>query len=114
MRSPSFTVCLVRMFLLAIAALFIGSLTGAHAEEKKPSAKKPVKITYDEHIKPIFRAKCFTCHNPNKKSGDLDLTNYTNLMQGGGSGEVIEGGSTEDSYLYSLVTHESEPFMPPK
>jgi len=114
MHSPSFMVCFHKVFSLAIAALFIGSSTGAHAEEKKPAAKKPVKITYDEHIKPIFRAKCFTCHNPNKKSGDLDLTNYTNLMQGGGSGEVIEGGSTEDSYLYSLVTHESEPFMPPK
>ncbi len=80
------------------------------AEEKKEA----VKITFDEHVAPILRAKCGACHNTSKKSGDLDMSNYTNLMQGGGSGDVIEPGSADDSYLYLLVTHESEPFMPPK
>ncbi|MFQ5734221.1 MAG: c-type cytochrome domain-containing protein [Planctomycetaceae bacterium] len=85
------------------------------AADKKPSAKKPAaKITYDEHVKPIFRAKCFSCHNGNKKKSGLDLTNYTNLMLGGSSGEVIERGAAGDSYLYSLINHESQPFMPPK
>ena len=76
--------------------------------------KKPVKITYEEHVKPIFRQRCFACHNGNKKKGSVDLTNYTNLMLGGSSGEVIERGSSGDSYLYMLVTHESEPYMPAK
>ena len=70
------------------------------------------KITFDEHIQPIFREKCAACHNLDKKSGDLDVTNYTNLMLGGGSGEVIEPGDASSSYLYQLITHESEPFMP--
>ncbi|MBT4868322.1 MAG: hypothetical protein HON53_24710 [Planctomycetaceae bacterium] len=75
--------------------------------------KKPPKITYDEHVKPILRAKCFSCHNADKKKGDLDLTTYTGLMQGGGSGEVIEAGESGLSYLYGLITHDEEPFMPP-
>jgi WD40 repeat protein len=91
--------CLILGLLPAIAA----------AEEKKPP-----KITYDEHIVPILRTKCFSCHNADKKKGDLDMTNYTNLMLGGGSGEVVEPGDSSNSYLYSLVTHEDEPFMPPK
>ncbi|HID22910.1 MAG TPA: hypothetical protein EYP14_10995 [Planctomycetaceae bacterium] len=82
----------------------------------KPPAKKaaPKKITYEEHVKPILREKCFTCHNPDKKSNDLDLTSYATLMEGGASGEVIEPGSAEDSYLFLLVSHEEEPYMPPE
>ena len=35
------------------------------------------KITYDDHIFPIFESKCLNCHNPDKKKGDLDLSTYT-------------------------------------
>ena len=72
------------------------------------------KITYDEHVKAVFRQKCSACHNPDKRSGDLDLTNYTGVMQGGGSGEVVEPGDSSSSYLYMLITHEEEPAMPPE
>ncbi len=34
------------------------------------------------------------------------------MMQGGSSGVVIEPGDPRASYLYQLVTHESEPHMP--
>ena len=98
---------------LGLAFLF-SQLTAIQAEEKKEAGKKANKITFDAHIMPIFRAKCLSCHNPNKKSSGLDLSSYTSLMVGGSSGEVIEPGSAEDSYLYMLVTHDSEPFMPPK
>ena len=81
---------------------------------KKPVKSKVKKITYVDHVRPILRQKCFSCHNLDKKSGGLDMTNYTNLMQGGGSGEVVDPGDPDGSYLFLLVTHESEPFMPPK
>jgi mono/diheme cytochrome c family protein len=78
------------------------------------AADAPAKITYQDHVQPIFRQHCGTCHNTDKKIADLDLTNYTSMMQGGGSGAVIEPGDAENSYLYMLVTHNSEPAMPPK
>ena len=28
------------------------------------------KITYDDHIFPIFESSCLNCHNPDKKKGD--------------------------------------------
>ncbi|MCP4508850.1 MAG: hypothetical protein GY826_20960, partial [Fuerstiella sp.] len=65
-------------------------------------------------MKPIFRAKCFSCHNTNKKKADLDLSNYTAMMQGGGSGASIEPGSPDDSYLFMVINHDTEPYMPPK
>ena len=33
-------------------------------------------------------------------------------MQGGASGASIEPGDADGSYLFTLVTHKSEPFMP--
>jgi len=107
MRSP-----LSRLFLmtasLAVCGLVLVSKGSAEEE------KEAVRITFDEHVQPILRAKCGACHNTSKKSGDLDMSNFTNLMQGGGSGDVIEPGSADDSYLFMLITHDSEPFMPPK
>jgi len=83
----------------------------AVAQEKKPT---PKKVTYADHIRPIFKARCFACHGNNKKEGSLTLTSYSSTRVGGGSGEVVEPGSAEDSYLWSLVSHEAEPHMPPK
>jgi mono/diheme cytochrome c family protein len=63
-----------------------------HAEEKPKESPSEEKITFDDHIQPIFRQKCASCHNPDRKSSGLDLTSYTNLMQGGSSGDVIDPG----------------------
>ncbi len=98
-------------FTFALPVLMIVSAAGASLSAQE---KMPPKVTYDDHVKPVFRQKCFSCHNPDKKSGDLDLTSYTNLMQGGGSGTVIEPGDSNGSYLYQLITHDSEPYMPPE
>jgi hypothetical protein len=92
-----------------LLVLLVAGLGPVLAEEKVPP-----KVTYDDHVKPILQQKCFSCHNPDKKSADLDLTTYTNLMQGGASGTVIEVGDSAASYLFQLVTHESEPVMPPE
>ncbi len=71
------------------------------------------KITFDDHAKPIFQKRCASCHNADRQSGGLDLTNYTNMMQGGSSGPSIEPGDADGSYLYLLVTHDESPEMPP-
>src|ERR1700678_2345817 len=83
-------------------------------EDNKSAAAKGPKVTYEDNVKPIFRERCFACHNTEKKTAGLDLTNYAGAMAGGGSGPVINPGSSGDSYLYSLVTHQSQPYMPLK
>ncbi|MCI0335680.1 MAG: hypothetical protein L0228_20925 [Planctomycetes bacterium] len=70
------------------------------------------KVTYDDHLAPIFKQRCGTCHNPTARKADLDVTTYLGLMQGGASGSSIEVGDASASYLYSLVAHEAEPYMP--
>ncbi len=71
------------------------------------------KVNFEDHVKPILREKCLLCHNTNKKSSDLDLSSYSSLMQGGAAGASVEVGDSGASYLYSLVTHQGEPHMPP-
>jgi WD40 repeat protein len=70
--------------------------------------------TYRGEIRAIFKDHCSSCHNPDKKKGDLNLLSYQGLMQGSGSGEIINKGSPMDSILYNVMTHAAEPTMPPK
>jgi mono/diheme cytochrome c family protein/ACT domain-containing protein len=72
------------------------------------------KITYDDHVRPIFADRCLNCHNPDKEKGGLDLTSYSSLLQGGSSGEIVNSGEPDSSRLFRSVTHAEEPFMPPK
>ena len=87
--------------------------SAAEKESAKGAAKGP-KVTYEDDVRPIFREKCFGCHNTDKKTAGLDLTTYSAMMAGGGSGAVIEAGSSGDSYLFNLCAHKSEPYMPYK
>lgn len=81
-------------------------------DDAKPAGDK---ITYEQHIQPIFREKCGTCHNSNDKNGDLALDSYQGAMAGGASGEVVRiDGDAMASPLYRVVAHLSEPFMPPE
>ncbi|HEY2881351.1 MAG TPA: c-type cytochrome domain-containing protein, partial [Pirellulales bacterium] len=75
-------------------------------------AAEPAKVTYQDDIAPLFRESCFGCHNADKAKGGLNLTTFATMMQGGSSGNAIEAGDTGNSYLYQLVTHQSEPHMP--
>ncbi len=78
------------------------------------SVQAAEKITYDDDILPIFESICLNCHNPDKKKGDLDLSNYTGVMAGGSGGAIANPGDGAGSKLYASITHTAEPFMPPK
>lgn len=95
--------------LLGLAAAF--TCVSANGEDKPNAEVK--KVTFQDDVLPIFRAKCGTCHNASDRRGGLAVDDYGALMEGGASGDVVYGGDLESSYLWSLVTHESEPKMPP-
>lgn len=94
--------------LLMAVVVAIGAASGAQAQDAAAE-----KVTYNDHVLPIFKAKCGSCHNANDKKGGLTLDNYQAVMLGGSSGTVVEGGAADASYLWLLVNHESEPAMPP-
>lgn len=75
---------------------------------------KTAKITYEQHILPLFRDKCIACHNQDKKRAGLILDNYTKVMEGSSSGAVVKPGDPDGSALFRVLAHKEEPFMPPK
>ena len=93
-----------------LAALVVAATTTLSSADDK----KPDKITYDEHVQPIFREHCFACHNSDKARGGLVLHTYTGAMTGGASGAVLKPGDPDGSRLLNLVSHKEEPHMPPK
>ena len=78
------------------------------------SAQENEKLTYDDHLRPLLENKCFSCHNPDKKKGGLELTSYAGLMNGGSGGAVVDAGNPQASRLWALSAHKEEPFMPPE
>lgn len=95
-----------RRFLLLAAT----GLTGLTARAQEAT----VKLTYDDHIRPLLENKCFSCHNPDKKKGGLDMTSYAALVAGGGGGAVVDPGNPGGSRLWTCSTQKEEPFMPPE
>lgn len=99
------------MRILLTLSLTVALLTAARGADP---AKKPARITYDEHVLPILKDKCVSCHNVDKKRGGLVLNNYTKVMEGGSSGASVKPGDPDNSLLYKTMAHTAEPFMPPK
>jgi WD40 repeat protein len=97
----------VRRFL---AITLVCGLLAAPTHAQDDPAKK---ITFDEHIQPIFRQHCLSCHSADTKKSDLAIDAYATAMEGGASGEVVIPGDPEASRLWALVTHQDEPTMPP-
>lgn len=96
----------------AMLATCVSAADQKPADPKAPDAKGP-KITYDEHIQPIFREACYNCHNQNEAKSDLALDSYARTMAGGAGGECVVAGDVESSRLYALVAHIETPKMPP-
>ena len=77
-------------------------------------AQENEKLTYDDHIRPLLENKCFSCHNPDKKKGGLELTSYSGLMNGGSGGAVVDAGNPQASRLWTCSSKKEEPYMPPE
>ena len=80
----------------------------------EPLGQTQEKITYQDHIHPLFENACNSCHNADKAKGGLDLSSYANTLKGGSSGGSVESGNPNGSLLYKVVAHQEEPFMPHK
>jgi predicted nucleic acid-binding Zn-ribbon protein len=72
------------------------------------------KVTYVDHVLPIFRNACLNCHNPDKKKAGLDLTTYAATMAGSENGPVLKPGQADASLLFKVCAQTEEPKMPPK
>ncbi len=94
--------------------LLLGTLCFATGFGQAAVADDAPKVTYEEHVKPILREHCFSCHNRDDATNDLALDSYARVMEGGAGGKIIEPGDADASRLYRLMAHLEGPEMPPE
>ena len=71
-------------------------------------------ISYDEHIKPIFRQHCLKCHGDDKQKADLNMQSFAAALKGGSGGEALIAGRSSQSPLFQAITDpDDEARMPP-
>jgi WD40 repeat protein len=102
-----------KFFVSALFAAVLTTYASSMTRADEP-AEQPAKITYQEHIQPIFRENCYFCHNQDDAKSDLALDSFGRLTAGGAGGAVLVPGDPEASRLWKLVSHEEAPEMPPE
>lgn len=72
------------------------------------------KISYNQHIRPIFNAKCITCHGGIKQSGGFSLLFREDALGKAKSGKyaIVPGHADESELVRRLVIDDPELRMP--
>lgn len=94
--------------LPVIVGAFIASSSVLGAQNQMPGSGGPL---FEKDVLPIFKAnQCLTCHGPNLKIKEMNLSTFQGVMQGSEGGPVVAPGKPSGSRLYQMV-HEGK--MPP-
>lgn len=77
--------------------------------EPKPVPRPPVTVLdsadiFLDVVHPMIQSKCQTCHNQDKMKGELLLTSYQEILEGGEQGPSVVPGDLENSLLYQRIT----------
>lgn len=96
----------------AVAGMCV--LAGVLALPSREACSAPAQISYKEDLLPIFRGRCFSCHQPGgegfEQSG-LDLTTYQGLMKGTKFGPMVIPGDPDASNLMWLLDWRATPAL---
>lgn len=116
----------VLQLVLGIVIFFAGHYGGmvTHGEDflalptigKKSLIIPENPLIYAHIVQPILDDKCISCHNGNKKKGELLLTNFKEIKKGGENGEIIDETNYKNSTILKLVhlPLDDENHMPPE
>src|SRR5437588_10009497 len=71
-------------------------------------------VDYARDIKPIFTARCSSCHGAVRQRGKLRLDAAALIRKGGRHGAVLVPGKPGESLLLDAVRGRDRPRMPPE
>lgn len=100
-------------FLVEYAPQPLRSLAGL--EPRRPPVEDlAMADPFLDLVKPMLDRRCRDCHNPDQQEGELDMSSYESLMDGGELGAVIVPGRPELSELLRRITlpPNDDEFMP--
>lgn len=99
--------------LAAGAFLWLPDAAAADTSHLPPAAVRPVDFAAD--VRPLFEAKCFSCHGPERQRSGFRLDVKAAALAGGELGPAILPGRSADSPLVQFTARLVEDMaMPPK
>jgi hypothetical protein len=74
------------------------------------------EVDFVREVRPIFEAKCYSCHGPRKQQSDFRLDDRARAFRGGTEGPAIVPGKAAESPLLERIIADADPddAMPPK
>lgn len=130
---PSAILSIILFFVVTLAGHLGGSLTHGSSYISRPLidifsndttenftiqplANVQEAQAFNQVVRPILQAKCFNCHNENKKKGGLRMDEINALLKGGKDGKVLEPGNPEESEMIKrlMLPVDDDKHMPPK
>ncbi len=99
---------------LASFALLTWGLYASCSDDGQATPPANTPVSFIKDVAPILQEGCFTCHDPKRRRGKLDMTTFENLIQGGASrGQAIVAGKPDESPLFELISAHDRTRMPP-
>ena len=95
---------MIRATSLSVVLLLITAADVALAAEPAPAG---VPINFVEHVAPILKQHCTSCHGETRKRAGLDFSNYEAVLRGGSGGKVVIAGRSSKSRMLELITAEN-------
>ena len=103
----------ISSFSLIVAALLASS---TYAQEEGRAVQLPSDdraISFAKDVLPVLQKNCLACHNKSETEGELIMETTESLLEGGDSGPAVVAGDADESLLFQLAAHQTEPVMPP-
>lgn len=89
---------------LCLAILFFVFTSGQREVAGDP-------LTFEQHVVPVLKTRCFKCHGGEKREAGLDLRRRFAMVRGGDSGPSLVPGKPDESLLVEMV---ADRHMPPE
>lgn len=97
------------LFLLS-SSLLPPAMLSANEKSEKAAA-----VDFQKQIRPLFQAKCFSCHGSEVQEGGFRLDLKSRALEGGDSGIAIKPGHSHESELYHRLAGTGDgDKMPPE
>jgi ankyrin repeat protein len=102
------------MKTIAALAVLLPFMWVPAASAQIPPAGADINIDFDQHVKPLLAAKCFSCHGARQQQSGLRLDRRQQALRGGDYGPVIVPfKSGESKLIQRVVGAEAGLQMPP-
>lgn len=94
--------------LTIVVAVASGIFTSAASLADTPPGEAK-SLTFEQHVAPILKERCWRCHAGAEPKADLRLTSRRELLTGGVSGPAIRIAAAESSLLWEKLAANEMP-----